>query len=193
MIGAMTPARADGALRADARRNRDAVVAAARAAFSEKGLDAPLDAVAAKAGVGRGTVYRHFPTREDLVEAIHDDNLDRLERVIADAADPADAFIDFLTEAARLLSADRGFAELLRRHTASAAAGQRVTTRLRKIVAAPLAQAQRAGRVRPDLRPDDVLLVLDMLGGAALGTDSRRRRGRERRALELMLDALRHV
>jgi AcrR family transcriptional regulator len=166
-------------------------VAAARDVFSEKGLDAPLDAVASRAGVGRGTVYRHFPTREDLVEAIHDDNLDRLERVIADAADPADAFVDFITDAARVLNADRGFAELLRRHTASAAAGERVAARLREMVADPLARARRAGRVRGDLRPNDALLVLDMLGGAALGTGSRRERGRERRALELMLDALR--
>jgi AcrR family transcriptional regulator len=187
----MTPARADGELRADARRNRDAVVAAARTVFSESGLDAPIDAVAGRAGVGRGTVYRHFPTREDLVEAIHDDNLDRLERVVADAADPADAFIDLITDAARLLSADRGFAELLRRHTASEAAGRRVTARLRRMVAEPLATARRAGRVRNDLRPDDALLVLDMLGGAALGTGPRRGRGRERRALELVLDALR--
>src|SRR5690349_14639282 len=119
----MTPARADGALRADARRNRDAVVAAARHVFSKEGLDAPLDAVAARAGVGRGTVYRHFPARELLVEAIHDDNLDRLERAIAGAADPASALVDFLVAAARVLNADRGFAELLRRHTASAATG----------------------------------------------------------------------
>jgi AcrR family transcriptional regulator len=125
MIGVVTPARADRALRADARRNRDAVVAAARHVFSEQGLDAPLGTVATRAGVGRGTVYRHFPTREDLIEAIHDDNLDRLERVVAEAADPADAFVDLMTDAARLLSEDRGFAELLRRDTASEAASRR--------------------------------------------------------------------
>jgi AcrR family transcriptional regulator len=186
----MTPARTDGALRADARRNRDAVVAAARDVFSREGLDAPLDAVAGRAGVGRGTVYRHFPTREDLIEAIHHDNLDRFERVVVEAADPADAFLELITEAARLLSADRGFAELLRRHTASEAVGSRAAARLLTIVAEPLTEAVRAGRVRPDLRPDDALLVLDMLGGAALGTASRRAADREQRALELVLDAL---
>lgn len=174
-------------LRADARRNREALVAAARAVFSQEGLNAPLDAVARRAGVGRGTLYRHFPRREDLIEAIHEQNLDRLERVALEA-DPPEAFFDLLNETARTLGADRGFSELLRR--ASAGAGRRAARRFLRIAQEPLWSAQEAGRVRSDLSAADVLLLLDMLGGAVLGSSRPGQHARERRALELIRDGV---
>ena len=73
---------ADRPLRADARRNRERVIAAARAVFAEHGRDAQMDDVARRAGVGVGTVYRHFPTKEALLVALA---LDAFERVVAEA------------------------------------------------------------------------------------------------------------
>ncbi|MFR9751942.1 TetR/AcrR family transcriptional regulator [Nocardia sp. 004] len=90
-------------LRADAARNRAAVVAAARAAFSGKGVEAPLDDIARAAGVSPGTLYRHFPTRSDLVAATVADHVAEL-RADADRLDEADDPVDALVQWIRLLS-----------------------------------------------------------------------------------------
>ena len=177
-------------LRADARRNREAIVHAARAVFAEAGLDAPLDAIARRAGVGRGTLYRRFPSRDDLLLAIHEDNIDSLEAVAVDAPNPEHAFVDVLVAAKKMLVADRGFVELLRRHPVSRQSARHVSDRFLTIIEEPLRRAQRAGHVRDDLRPEDVLLILDMLGGAALGAGPHRAPDRADRALGLVLDAV---
>ena len=178
-------------MRADARRNREALLAAAREVFAESGLDAPLDLVIERAGVGRGTLYRRFPTREDLFRAMHEQNLDALEKAVAEAADPDRALLDLLEAAAGILADDPGFVEILRRRRGDARSARLVTDRLMAIVEEPLRRAQRAGTVRGDLRPEDIVLALDMLGGAAIAGGRRSERGRERRALELVLDGLR--
>lgn len=179
------------ALRADARRNRDAIVAAARAVFAESGLDAPLDAIARRAGVGRATLYRRFPTRDDLVAAIHEDNLDELERIAAHPRDGDRAFVEILTAAAGMLAADRGFVEHLRRQPVAAQIDQHVSDRFLAIIERPLRRAQLAAIVRKDLRPPDALLILDMIGGAAVATGPHRDAGRVVRALDLLIDGLR--
>src|SRR5579859_3173045 len=87
------------ALRADAARNRDKVLRAAREVFAESGYGAPLDEIAARAGVGPGTVYRHFPAKETLFEAVvtaRVADLVRDARARAGAADPGKAFFGFL-------------------------------------------------------------------------------------------------
>src|SRR5438874_8443714 len=87
------------ALRADARRNVAALIAAARQAFAAEGANAPLDDIARAAGVGSGTLYRHFPTRLALVEAVYRDSVERLcaegERLTM-TRPPADALVDWL-------------------------------------------------------------------------------------------------
>jgi len=178
----------DSGLRADARRNRDAILAAARAVFAESGLEAPLDAIARRAGVGRATLYRRFPTRDDLVAAIHQDNLAELERVAAEAPDPARAFLDIILAVSRMLAADRGFVEHLRRRSGVT---PYVAERFLAIIDEPLRRARRARLVREDLRPADVLLIVDMIGGAATVTWPQQPEGREPRMLELLLDGLR--
>jgi len=175
-------------LRADARRNRNAILAAARGVFAESGLDAPLDAIARRAGVGRATLYRRFPTRDDLVAAIHEDNLDELERVAAQAPDPARAFLDIIVAASAMLAADRGFVEQMRRRSGMT---PHIAERFLAIIDKPLQRAQRARLVREDLDPTDVLLVLDMIGGAAIATWPQQPTAREPRVLELLLDGLR--
>jgi AcrR family transcriptional regulator len=87
---AAAPAAADEAprpLRADAKRNREQLIAAARAAFTEHGSGASLEDIARRAGVGVGTLYRHFPTRQDLVEAVYVDEVEALCRSAADEVD----------------------------------------------------------------------------------------------------------
>src|ERR1700752_2871960 len=98
------------ALRADAARNREKVLRDARDVFAESGYGAPLDEIAARAGVGPGTVYRHFPTKEALFEAVV---AARVEDLIADAqarvdaADPGDAFFGFLARVGQEARAKR--------------------------------------------------------------------------------------
>ena len=74
-------------MRADARVNHDKLVAAARALFAEKGTSAPLEEVAERAGLGIGTLYRHFPTRQALLEAVYVDEVEAMARAAADLAD----------------------------------------------------------------------------------------------------------
>ncbi|MEV4422469.1 helix-turn-helix domain-containing protein [Patulibacter sp. NPDC049589] len=172
-------------LRADARRNRDAVLVAAREVFAEQGLDAPLDAVARRAGVGRATLYRSFPTREDLVRASFDDNLEALEALVAEHADPDRAFEALLRTTAELQLRDLGFIELLARRGPDDAITHDIVERFLAVLREPLRQAQAAGLVRADVAEDDAMLVVEMLGAAARGGA-----GRNDRALALLLDAL---
>src|SRR5580698_8036779 len=89
----------DRPLRADARRNRDRLLEVARDAFAGEGLSTPLDEIARRAGVGPGTLYRHFPTKESLFEAVVHERLQRLvdeARALRDDSDPGQALIGFL-------------------------------------------------------------------------------------------------
>ncbi|HWI73114.1 MAG TPA: helix-turn-helix domain-containing protein, partial [Baekduia sp.] len=86
-------------LRADARRNRDAIVAAARHAFAERGLQTSLDDIAKRAGVGSGTLYRHFPTRDDLVSAVFTERMAEHVAAVEQAQrekDPWEAFAEYV-------------------------------------------------------------------------------------------------
>jgi AcrR family transcriptional regulator len=151
-------------LRADARKNRAAMLRAAREVFAEQGLDAPLDLIARTAGVGRGTQHRHFPTRESLLIALFEENLDDLETVVRDA-DPDDAYIALLRATVAQLQRDRGFNELSDSRV-PADIRDEMAERFLTIVARPLRRAQRVGTVRRGIRPDDTLTLLAMVTGA---------------------------
>src|SRR5215208_7208931 len=102
-------------LRADARRNREKVLAAARAVFSENGRDAQMDDVARRAGVGVGTVYRHFPTKEALIQALVVDSFEAIAahaRAALALDDPWDAFSSVLWRGAEIMAADRTLSEV---------------------------------------------------------------------------------
>src|SRR5688572_8787099 len=107
---------ADRPLRADARRNRERVLEGARAVFAEHGRDAQMDDVAKRSGVGVGTVYRHFPTKEALVSALA---LSLFEQVLASARaaleieDPWEAFTHALWAGVEVLASDRAFTEII--------------------------------------------------------------------------------
>lgn len=149
-------------LRGDARRNRELLLDAARALFAERGVDVPMAEIARRAGVSNGTLYNRFPTRQDLIEAVF---LDRLEKnaELAEQAqaadDPWEGFVDYVTGICELQAADRGYNEVVTRGMTSPAAQQ-----LQATAAAALGdvfdRAQRAGTLRADAVIDDLAFVV---------------------------------
>ncbi|MBO9568471.1 MAG: TetR/AcrR family transcriptional regulator [Cellulomonas iranensis] len=146
------------ALRSDAARNRTALLDAARTARDERGYPPALADVAARAGVGVGTAYRHFPSHRALVEALALETLDPLVTAVRDAADDpaADAFGDLVVGAMRLLADDPALAEVVSDSGGAGPELRAVLDELLTAFGALLARAQAAGDVRPDLTPVDV-------------------------------------
>jgi len=150
--------------RADAQRNRARILEAAENVFAVEGIDVPVDLIAEKAGVGVGTLYRHFPTKEKLCEAVLMDRLLALTvdaRALADADDPKAAFFGFLTHFVEEGAAKR---DLI---VAVMGAGmemdefsQAVKQDLNDAIGVLLHRAQAVGAVRPDVQPDAVLALL---------------------------------
>ncbi|MFF0430147.1 TetR/AcrR family transcriptional regulator [Streptomyces sp. NPDC004520] len=180
-------------LRADARRNRERILEAAVRAFADKGADVAIDTIAKAAGVGSATLYRHFPTREVLVEAAYRNELARVcdsaTALLADnPPDKAirmwmDRFIDYL-------AAKQGMADALRAAVASGADPFAETLdKLSTAIGALLHAGADAGLLRPDIEPIDVGLSLS---GIALITSSPDQRERAGRLLDLLLDGLRY-
>jgi AcrR family transcriptional regulator len=150
--------------RADARRNRARVLAVATEVFATDGLKVPVQEIARRAGVGTGTVSRHFPTKQDLFAAIL---LSRIEELtgqadaLAEGEDPGTAFSSFFAILVHAGAANRGLAEALAGagydlEDAAARAGYDLPGRLRDL----LARAQQAGAVRPDVDYADVKALL---------------------------------
>jgi AcrR family transcriptional regulator len=145
--------------RADGLRNRAKILAAASQAFAQDGPDVPLDAIAARAGVGPGTVHRHFPTKQSLLTAVVAARLGRLaERGEQLAADPDADFYEFLAELAGEARHNLALAEALGGPVGEEAdeAGQRLAAAL----AALLSAAQQSGSVRPDLTVSDLHAII---------------------------------
>jgi AcrR family transcriptional regulator len=161
---------AERALRADARRNRERVLAAARRAFAEQGYAVPLDEIAAAAGVGPGTVYRHFPTKEALFEAVSVANVHELAadaRARAETADPDLAFAGFLDRMAEQALAKRDLPDALSGAGAEALAA--AVADMHDALGALLGKAQEAGFVRRDVSVSDLIALLKGLLHAVRG------------------------
>ena len=146
-------------LRADAARNRARVLDAARTAFAEAGLDVGVEEIARRAGVGKGTLYRRFPTKEALVRAIFEDILEEIDHIVTAAEAEPDAWTAFTT----YLVGDRPDAGvqpgLLRRRRPAARrrrAHRRPAPARDRLHGARLKRAQDADVVRDDLVPEDV-------------------------------------
>ena len=170
--------------RADARRNFDALVAAARAAFAEQGVDASLEDIARRAEVGIGTLYRNFPTRDALVEAVYVNEVDGLA-VAAEAVAglPAwEAFRSWLDSFFVYIGTKRVLIESLNRDSA-------VMQNCRVVMYGAgeplLARAQSAGAVRSDVSISDVLMMLSGIANAKMPDDQRAR------VIEIAIDGLR--
>lgn len=170
--------------RADAERNRTALAAAAREVFAEQGLDAPLEHVAKRAGVGIATLYRNFPTRAALLDVVLAETVaahrDIVRRALAQP-DPWLGLTGYLTEICELAStADRSAGQTM------AVAGIRVYEQLTELVF----RAQLAGQLRADVAPTDLLCLTVGIGRIIEVTESVDA-GAWRRQLALALDGLR--
>ena len=180
-------------LRRDAELNRQRILRAAAEIFTEQGLEATLDDVARRAGVGVGTVYRRFPDKEALAGALFTDRLDALVALAEDAlADPDEwgSLVSFLEQAGALLAADRGLRQVFMFASYGYDRVGQARARMQPLVTTLIARAQAAGAVRGDLCPTDVPLIEFMLAGVAeYARDARPQVWR--RYLALLLDGLR--
>jgi AcrR family transcriptional regulator len=158
----------DRPLRADAARNREKVLRAAREVFAESGYGVPLDEIAARAGVGPGTVYRHFPAKEALFEAVVTARITDLvsdARARADAADPGEAFFGFLARIAAEAAAKRDLPDAI--SIAGSLRGD-----LFAALDLLLRRARQAGAVRDEIKTSDLIVLLKgMFAGLAGSTD----------------------
>jgi AcrR family transcriptional regulator len=176
-------------MRADARRNYDRLVAAASAAFAEHGTAAPLDDIARRAGVGAGTLYRHFANREALLAAVYS------ARVEADCAQasalaathrPDVALLLWLRDLVAHISTERGLSAAMMAEGETGFSSCK--TALREAAGELLARAQAAGLVRPDLSTDNLLRL-----AYAVAVASESAPGGADQLLAIVMDGLRQI
>ena len=180
-------------LRADAARNRVRLIEAARAVFAERGLDATMDEIARRAGVGVGTAYRRFRNRDDLIHALLDERLEAFMGIVEaslDDPDPWRALSGFIERWMELQAEDRGFRELLLQSVEGRERVRAFRSRLRPLIGELLRRARAAGELRPDVVEDDVILV-SLMTGAVADFAACVEPQLWRRALALQLDGLR--
>lgn len=180
-------------LRADARRNRDAVLAAARDQFGKCGLDCQVEDIARSAGVGVGTVYRHFQTKDDLLAALVTDRFERLAERASEALtedDPWRAFCEVMRFAAGLQVSDRGLSEFLGSEP-QLAEREAVKSGLAGAMAELMVAAKEAGGMRRDAVIEDVPTLICGLGAVMAGSPESLSRLNWERFVEIMLDGLR--
>jgi len=179
-------------LRADAQRNLDALLQSAMAVFATSGVDAPVRQIAEKAGVGVGTVYRHFPQRSDLIVAVFRREVDACvdaAAVLAAAHKPGEALTRWLQRYVDFISAKRGLAAAL--HSGDPAYDTLPAyfqKRLRPALETLLDAAVAAGEVRSGVKPDDLLRAVASLSAPAHDGDPTH----ARRMVGLLADGLRY-
>jgi AcrR family transcriptional regulator len=175
--------------RADARANHEKLVAAARALFAEKGTSAPLEEVAERAGLGIGTLYRHFPTRQALLEAVYVDEVEAMARAAAELEElpPWDALSQWLHQYLGFAATKRALNEALMETDPSSNVLVTCRTAITGAGTALVERAQGAGVVRSDTNFMD---IVRMVGGIAMvPTEDPEQKNR---LLELALDGLRY-
>jgi AcrR family transcriptional regulator len=180
-------------LRADAQRNRDALLAAATAAFTEHGTDASLEDVARRAGVGIGTLYRHFPTRLALVEAAYRQGVEGLcdsaDRLLAERAGD-EALEQWMLDFVGYVATKRGFAATLKEAAdGNVALFDHVRERMRTAMERILTAAAATGHIRSDIDTADLLRAI---GGICMMSDQGDWQAQARRLIQLLMDGLRY-
>jgi len=183
---------ADRRVRADAQRNIDALLQSAMAAFTASGVDAPVREIAERAGVGIGTLYRHFPQRADLIAAVYRREIDacaNAEPILAAEHKPFEALARWMQRYAAFIAAKRGLAPALHSGDPAYEAlrayfDQRLRPALRRLVESAVA----AGEIRADVDADDILTAVASLCMSA----SADRPDHARRMVALLVDGLRY-
>ena len=186
------PATTDRPLRKDAQRNRDALLAAASDAYGERGVDASLEDIARRAGLGIGTLYRHFPTRNALNEAVYRREVEALCDNATDLADqpPVEALRSWMRSFATYVAKKRGMAMALK--SALGPDNELFKHSHQRITAAITALVERAvesGSVRADADPEDLLRAMS---GICMATDLPGWNDRTERLIDLLVDGLRY-
>lgn len=174
-------------LRADARDNRERLLEVAAAAFAREGTQTSLKAIARAAGVGIGTLYRRFPTREALVEAVYRNEVDRLCAAAPELlgqCPPAGALRAWMERFVDFMAAKEGMADTLRAVLLSEVDRLHTRDRLRQAIGTLLDAGAAAGAVRADLAPNDVLLAL---GGITMIAGAEQQRKLASRLIDLLL------
>jgi AcrR family transcriptional regulator len=185
------PPRPAEQLRADARQNHARLITAATAAFAERGADAPLEDIARRAGVGIGTLYRHFPTRTDLQAAVFRSQVIAVcgqgDALLAEQAAPGEAFAAWMRNLAGYLVTKRGLSHAL--IEAIGIESELISScwmTMRQTTERLLANAQQAGVIRPDVDATDVMRLVH---GVTVSTEKAPERSDM--LLSVMLDGLR--
>jgi len=178
-------------LRADATRNRDAILAAAKEVFAERGIEASLEEIAARAKVGIATLYRRFPSRQHLVAAALVDKVAAYAKAAEAALAMPDAwagFCSYVTTICELQAGDRGLADLLSMTLPADEHVERLRRSAHDHLAALIDRAKAAGRLRDDFVSEDLLILL--IANAALAAVTRAEApGASQRLVALVLDA----
>jgi AcrR family transcriptional regulator len=193
MMRVMSPRGPSSGLRRDAARNRGLLIDAAGAVLREQGLDAPLDEIARRAGVGNATLYRHFPAREELYEAVFAEAGEALERIrdrVLTVDDPWRAVVAYFEEACAFIADDQGLCDLMMQGMPRSPVLNEIRANADSLLGTLLDRAQDRGAVRADIGLTDVLfLLLSLLrvvpASAAVAPDAWRRH------LAITLDGLR--
>lgn len=175
-------------MRADARRNYEKLVAAALEVFTDQGTAASLEAVAERAGVGIGTLYRHFPNRQALLEAVYADEVEAMARAADDLADrpPWDAVVDWLHQYVGFAATKRALMDMMLDADPDSDVLATCRTALARAGDELIERAQAAGVVRPDVEFLDIVRMVGQIG-VAPNADQ----GQKERMLAIVLDGLR--
>lgn len=175
--------------RTDATENRNALLVAASAVFAERGVDAPLDLIRMRAGVGRATMYRHFPDRRSLHIALVESSLARFEtcppREVGRAVELSDLLALAAQEAARSPALHAVWDKVRLDPEAV-----NLVDRLAAVFKEPLKQAQDAGQATAWLTVEDIFLAVRMLGAASRGLSQQARQADARGALSILVEGL---
>lgn len=183
-------------LRADARRNRERVLEAASQVFAEEGIEASVAEIARRAGVGAGTIFRHFPTKHDLLLASLDVGFDEVQVAIDDAlemADPWQGIVHVMTVCAEIQARNRGFLDAVGPELYAEPSLQLRNEERTALLGRVVDRAREAGAVRDDLRAEDLPFLLRAIGAATktCGNENVGPSGLWRRYLGIVLDGLR--
>lgn len=176
-------------LRADASRNRDRILDAARETFAARGIDVPMAAIARRAGVGVATLYRRFPTRESLITKVFAEQLGHCASVVDDALADPDPWRGFRTAVERICAmqvADRGFTAAFLTEFPGALDLERVRARAESGIAELVGRAKAAGELRADFSETDLTLTFLANGGVVADTQDAARAASARLVAHLL-------